>query len=76
MLRNTGGHLIVPFENPLEWFQLDVVMFLRVRINICTIANIRKIHSNTNHNSEENLVHAFKQANLLINEVSKACAVG
>ena len=33
---------------------------------------IKKVHVNTNHKSEENLLHAYKQANLLTDEVRKS----
>ena len=69
MLRNVGGHLVVPLENPSEWSHLDTVMFLKVDNDVCSPEKIRKIHVNTNHKSEENLLHAFKQANLLNDDV-------
>ena len=65
MSRNNGGHLIVPLQKIEEWSTSDTVLFIKSKDEVCTFDRIKKIHENTNHKSEVDLLHAFKEANLL-----------
>ena len=38
---------------------------------VCSLEKIKKVHINTNHKSDENLLHAYKKANILTYKVSK-----
>ena len=38
---------------------------------VCSLEKIKKVHIKPNNKSEENLLHTFKQANLLTDEVRK-----
>ena len=71
MIRNSGGHLIVPLQKLHEWSTTETVLFMKTEDDICSFEKIRKVHVNTNHKSEANLLHAYKQANLLTDEVRR-----
>ena len=72
MSRNNGGHLIVPLQKVEEWSTTDTVLFMKSNNDVTTFDKIKKIHENTNHKSEVNLLHAYKEANLLNDEVRKS----
>ena len=46
-------------------------MYMKNENEVCSLEKIKKVHINTNHKSEENLLHTYKQANLLTDEVRK-----
>ena len=69
MVRNNGGHLIVPLEKVESWSTTDTVLYMKTQNEVCSLEQIKKVHINTNHKSEINLLHAYKQANLLTQEV-------
>ena len=71
MSRNVGGHLILPLQKIVEWSTADTVLYMKNDDQICSFAQIKKIHENTNHKSEENLLHAYKEANYLDDNVRK-----
>ena len=71
MIRNSGGHLIVPLQKLQEWSTIETVLFMKAETEVCSFDKIKKVHVNTNHKSEANLLHAYKQANLLTDEVRK-----
>ena len=71
MSRNVGGHLTVPLQKVEEWSTTETVLFMKNEDQICTFDKIKKVHENTNHKSEENLLHAYREANLLNDSVRK-----
>ena len=71
MKRNDGGHLTVPLEKVEEWSTAETVMFMKSEDEVCSFAKIKKVHENTNHKSEQNLLHAYKEGNYLTDEVRK-----
>ena len=66
-----GGHLTVALEKCGEWSTKDTVFFLNEENDIDNFKSIKKIHEVTNHKSEENLLHAFRNANRLDKDVRK-----
>ena len=82
MIRNDGGHLTVPLQKLHEWSTTETVLFMKSEDDICSFEKIRKVHVNTNHKSEPNMLHAYKQANhltdgvrRLIKKVCESCTV-
>ena len=71
MSRIVGGHLIQLLQKIVEWSTADPVLYMKNDDQICSFAQIKKIHENTNHKSEENLLHAYKEANYLDDNVRK-----
>ena len=72
MLRNNGGHLIIPLKKSKEWSTSETVLFMNSETDVSSYEKIQKVHKNTNHKSEENMLHAYKQANLLTDQVRKS----
>ena len=71
MVRNDGGHLTVPLQKVEEWSTVETVMFMKTEDDVCSFAKVKKVHENTNHKSEQNLLHAYKEGNYLTDEVRK-----
>ena len=71
MMRNDGGHLTVQLEKVEEWSTAETVMFMKSEDEVCSFTKIKKVHENTNHKSEGNLLHAYKEGNYLTDEVRK-----
>ena len=71
MSRNAGGHLAVPLQKVEEWSTAETVLFMKKEDQICTFEKIKRVHENTNHKSEENLLHAYREANVLDDNVRK-----
>ena len=71
MSRNSGGHFILPLQKVEEWSTVDTVLYMKKEKEVLTYAKIKKVHENTNHKSEENLLHAYKEANFLDDSVRK-----
>ena len=69
--RNDRGHLTVLLEKIEEWSTKNTVMYMMNENEVCFLEKIKKVHNNTNHKSEKNLLHAYKQANLLTDEARK-----
>ena len=46
-------------------------MFMKSLDEVGTFAKVKKVHENTNHKTEENLIHAYKEGNYLNDEVRK-----
>ena len=40
-------------------------MFMKSLDEVGTFAKVKKVHENTNHKTEENLIHAYKEGNYL-----------
>ena len=76
MMRNDGGHLTVQLEKVEEWSTAETVMFMKSEDDVCSFAKIKKVHENTNHKSEQNLLHAYKEGNYLTDEVRKVIKKG
>ena len=64
MVRNNGGNLTVPLQKVEEWTTAETVMFMKTEDDVCTFAKVKKVHENTNHKSEQNLLHAYKEEKL------------
>ena len=72
MLRNDGGHLTIPLVKMDEWTTSNTVLYMSSENDICSYEKIKKVHINTNHKSEVNMLHAYKQANLLNDDIRKS----
>ena len=72
MKRNIGGHMTVPLQKIRWWSPSATVLFMNAEKDVCSFEKIKKVHVNTNHKSEENMIHAYKQANLLTDTVRKS----
>ena len=70
--RNVGGHMTVPLGKIKVWSTAETVLYINAENESCSYEKIQKVHVNTNHKSEENLLHAYKQANLLTDSVRKS----
>ena len=46
-------------------------MYMKNENEVCSLEKIKKVHIKTIHKSEENLLHTYKQANILTDEVRK-----
>ena len=73
---NAGGHLAVPLHKVEEWSTVDTVMFMKSEDRVCTEAGVKKVHENTNHKSDANLLHAYKEGNFLTDVKIARCARG
>ena len=58
MVRNNGGHLIIPLKKSKEWSTSETVLFMNSETDVSSYEKIQKVHKNTNHKSEENMLHA------------------
>ena len=65
-----GGHVVIPLYP--DFTTEETVFLMNKEVDLEDEKKIRKIHETTNHKSENNMLHAYRNAGKLTDTVRKA----
>jgi hypothetical protein len=72
----TGGHLVVQLHQDSNWNTDDTVYYMKNEGDVESMDKIRKIHEVMNHKSENNMLHAYRNAGKLTDKhVVNTCKI-
>jgi hypothetical protein len=75
-IRTPGGHMVIPIHQDKFWSTEDTVYVVgEVPDDMDSVENIKRVHEVCNHKSENNLLHAYRNAGILTDKVSKQLAM-
>ena len=71
-LETNGGHLVIALHKDVFWSTDDAVYFMKKLDDVECVDAIRKIHEVTNHKSEANMLHAYRNAGKLTSKIRQS----
>ena len=82
LIESKGGHLLAQLELVGEWNVNEAIFLVEKEKDLTNLNVVKKIHQSLNHNSKEQMYHAFRNAGKLddrtrktIDEVVKKCDI-